>query len=708
MINRLLRGGASILATVSFAVPAMAQDMAPTVPDEQARGVEDIVVTAQRRAESLQDVPVAVTALTAEGVVDLGVVDTTTLTNAVPALNFQKTANGGVPFIRGVGNGNVAVGDESAVAVYVDGVYMPSIVGTLFSLSNIDQIEVLKGPQGTLFGRNATGGVIQITTRKPSYDPVMEASFGYANYDTVESKAYLSGGLGSQVALDLALYYRDQGKGWGYNTTLDRDVFKSRDFSARSKLVWEPSDATRITLAGDYNDSKDDVYYSLLPGSTGLDGVSTNMGFRTVQSTYPVEVSTEQGGASLTVESDFDWASLVSISSYRELSAFFTPDNDALGFGILNAELTQSGKSYAQELRLLSDLGSPVKWIVGGYFLHSTGGYHPIYLTGLAIAPADFVSIDSEQRTISYSAFGQVTVPITDSLNVTGGLRYTVDEQRIQYTQGSNFGAASGQAKARFSKLTPRISLDYRFSPDFMVYASYNKGFKSGLFNTVTPTDPPVRPATVDAYEVGFKSELFDGIVRLNGAAFYYDQKDLQLLQVQGALTIVVNAAESRVKGADFDVEVALTPQLTLRGGASFLDGEYTNYGDAPITTPNPLGGNIIVSGDARGLDTLRSPKFQSVLGVTWEPTGNLSFAANYNYNDSFAWDPDNRLRQPSYHMLNGSVGWKSDDERFGVRLWARNILGEKFYTFATASAFGDIGKPAEPATYGFTITVKN
>jgi iron complex outermembrane receptor protein len=471
--------------------------------------------------------------------------------------------------------------------------------------------------------------------------------------------------------------------------------------------VWDLS-STRITLAGDYYDADDDFTYLLLPGSVGLDGVTTYQGYDRASSTYPVEESTELWGGSLTIEHDMNWADLVAITSYRALDGYIAPDNDASAAPILNAAITQDQETYAQEVRLGSKPGSGVQWLVGIYLLHSEGGYIPIELTGAAILPATFLQVDSEQRTISYSAFSQATFPVAENLDLTLGLRYTLDEQKIQYTQATNFGAVSGDDEKNFSEITPRVSVEYQLAEDLLVYASYNKGFKSGLFNTVTPTDPPVKPATVDAYEVGLKSEWLDGRMRFNSSAFFYDQQDLQLLQVQGPLTIVVNAAESEVWGADFEIEYLVTADLSLRAGGTFLDTEYTSYPDAPITTRNPTGGNIITSGDASGNEAVRSPKFQGNLGVTYAFARDWQASINYAYMDSFAWDPDGRLTQPSYHLLNGSLGWTSADGRFGIKAWIRNALDEKYFTFGSATVFGDIANPAEPTTYGISISVKN
>ena len=235
-----------LLGGVCFASPALAQPSAapnppaaPQNPDDSAQ-LGDITITAQRDSQPLQDVPIAVTAVTADNLVSRGMTDTRSIGMSVPNLSLSENGVSVTPFLRGVGSNQSNPNDEPSVATYVDGVYIPSPTGNIFSFNNIERIEVLKGPQGTLFGRNATGGVIQIITRDPQHDPSLEASIGYGTHDILEGSAYATTGLGSDAAIDLAVVYDNNFDGFGRDIVRNQDIFRREEFAARSKLLITP------------------------------------------------------------------------------------------------------------------------------------------------------------------------------------------------------------------------------------------------------------------------------------------------------------------------------------------------------------------------------------------------------------------------------------------------------------------------------------
>lgn len=687
-------------------------DQAPAQADQAANDgvqLEEIVVIASRRAESLQDVPVAVTAVTADTVEALGISDTYSLASVVPGLTFTRTSGAGIPVIRGVGSTNSAMGDESSVSLYVDGVYRPFRYGSVFSFNNIARVEVLKGPQGALFGRNATGGVIQVVTLDPSQATAVEADFGYGTYETLTGSLYATTGLAENLAADIAVYGSNQGEGYGENLSLGFDTLQTKELNLRSKWLWDLTDRTRATVAFDYNYYREETPYTLLPGSIGADGVTTNEGFFNVRSSYPNFIRYNNRGVSFTLEHEFDAFDISSVSSYQRLTGVFFPDNDASEAEILTASLANTGRAFTEELQLTSAAGSPLQWILGGFFMSSKAGYESVRLSGAAIGPAPaFVDIAAIQETTSYAVFGQAAYEILTGLTVTGALRYTQDKQEIPFTITSNPGViAAGSQEAKFNKLTPRLVLDFQANDDTLLYASYNRGFKSGLFNTIAPTDAVVRPEVLDAYEVGAKLQLFDRRLRINGAAFFYKYKDLQLQQVVPAGVITVNAAAVESKGVDVDIDFAATSSLRLRAGFAYLDSEFTDFPDAPISSRNPAGGNIVVPGDAAGNVPGRAPKFQANAGAILDVTDNVAVNVNYNYNDGYFWEPDNRLKSPSYHLVNASIDWWNDTQTLGFTVWGRNLLDERYYAFVSGSALGDIASPAAPVTAGATLKLR-
>jgi len=712
--NALFPSTASLLLVAS---PAAAQQVAAPVADQGH--LEEIVVTAQRRSENLQKVPVSVTAITAATLAKQGVIDTSSLTLVVPGLDFSRELNGGTPFIRGVGNTTGAIGAEPSVATYVDGVYYPAAIGTLFSLNNIARIEVLKGPQGTLFGRNATGGVIQIITKDPSQTPSLSASLGYGSYNTVDGAAYATMGLTPTLAIDGAINFSNQGDGWGHNLTTGKDAFKTQDFGARSKLVWTPDSRTTVKLTGDYERTHSDVGVSLVfaPGSLGIDGTTTHAGFYNTFGNTPNDSITKQYGAALRVEYDLDWSRLVSISSARKLTSTLDLDSDGTPLTIVDGEISGFDRTLSQEVQLQSAPASRLKWIIGGFLYDDHAAYNPLQINGAAAAPFAYVANYAEQKTRSYAAFGQFTAPIDEATRITAGLRYTSDRREI--VANTDLGGAveiPSSNEATFNKLTWRFSVDHDFAQDILAYASYNRGFKSGTFNLGAPTDPAVRPEVLDAFEVGLKSELFNHSLRINLSGFYYDYNNIQLSKTVDTANIILNAAKAHIKGLDAEVNEIVSKAISLHLSGAYTDGHYVSFPDAPGYFPNvnasgqPTGGNFSIPVDASGNRTIRTPKYTANFGPNYHAEtaiGGFDFNVLYYYNSGFFWTADNIFKQPPYSIVNATIAWTGKSGQFGARVWVKNLFNEHYYSYGVEQSFGYQYSPAAPRTIGVTFNVK-
>ena len=266
------------------------------------------------------------------------------------------------------------------------------------------------------------------------------------------------------------------------------------------------------------------------------------------------------------------------------------------------------------------------------------------------------------------------------------------------------------RASKNFPKTTYRAALDYALTENVLAYGSVSRGFKSGTFNLLRPGDAPVKPEVLDDYEVGLKNEFLDRKVRLNVDGFFYNYKDIQLERIINGPFVTVNAAAAHIYGAEAELDTAVTSHFTIQGGFSYLHGRYTSFPNAPISSPNPAGGNNSVDGDATGNVTIHTPKFKTNIGGTYKMDtliGQLELAANYSWTSRYYWDPDNRISQAPYSIVNSSLGWTSADSRFGVKLWVRNALNEHYATCATTAANGDTYAPAPPATYGITFNVR-
>ncbi len=714
-IARLLLSCASCVALCARADPSATAD----VPGQ----LEEVVVTAQHRAEDSQTVPLSIASLSATELRNAGVTNSVSLSEAVPGLMFMQGANAATPFIRGVGSTTSSVGSESAVATYIDGVYVSSINGTLFELNNVDHVEVLKGPQGTLFGRNATGGVVNIVTPDPAFAPSSALQVGYGNYDTAAASFYGTTGLANNVAADLALYGRDQSAGWGTARVSGDPTFTRKHVGGRSKLLWRPGERTRIVLAADYDRARneDGLGYHLWPAAVGTDGVSTYHAF---YDTYddPNDFSdVSQTGVSLTARQDFSAIRLVSITSSRNLDGYFSLDQDATPLVVVRSSISQHDRTLTQEVQLLSQDGASLPWIAGVYYYDDSSAYDPLASQGSIVAPLDRRETWSSQHSKSRAAFAQITPEIASGTHLTLGARYTRDERSVTGSTLGFSGAtvtllAGASQETSWNKTTWRLALDHNFSSNVMAYVSADRGFKSGVYNLVSYAAPPVRPETIDAYQLGVKSELAEHRLRLNATAFYYDYQDMQLQKILAGSTVLINAAGAVMKGLDADLSWRPTDAFTVSGGVSLMSGHYTDFRDAPFFTPivdsagRPLGGNRQSVGDATGLDTVRTPDRTATLGAEYRfPIlgRSLLVAAHYSYNSGFAWDPDNRLQQPSYDVVNLSIAWSAANDAWGARLWSRNLTGTRYCAYSASRTLLDSCSPAPPRTYGIAVELR-
>ena len=717
----LIASASSIIFVLSaYASPLPADVSSATVVENSPSELSEIVVTSQRRSENLQTIPLSVTAATAGELLNEGVTDTASLSLAVPGLSYTLGGNSATPFIRGVGTTIVSVGNEASVATYVDGVYISSINAQLFELANIDRIEVMKGPQGTLFGRNATGGVIQIITKDPSLTPSADVNVGYGNYDTTSGSFYGTTGLGENVAVDLAVYGKNQADGWGTDLVTGQPTFTRHDFGARSKLLWIPADGTRILIAADYNRTRneDGLGFHIVPPGVGIDGVTRYNGFYNTYDDPNDHTDVRQSGLSLKLEQSLAAARLVNITSWRNVNGFVLLDQDATPLEVVRAPYLQHDRTITEEVHLLSKDGASLPWIAGIYYFEDLSSYDPLGLTGEVAAPLDEIQIWSAQKSRSYAAFGQVTPEIATDTHLTLGARYTKDERAVA---GSTLGllatgtsrlAAASQSTS-WSKPTWRAALDHQFTPNIMGYVSYDRGFKSGVYNLLTYSAPPVAPETLDAYQFGIKTEFADHRMRVNAAAFYYDYKNIQVEEVSTGAINLVNAAAATMKGIDVDFAFLPIDAVTVRGGFEMISGHYTNFKNAPFYSPTlgpsgaPVGGNTQSVGDATGFDTVRTPKGTANVSVAYRvpaPRGALSFVVSDYYNSGFSWDPDDRLRQSSFELVNASVDWNAPKNGWSVRLWGSNLTGTHYCAYATGQTLLNSCAPAPPRTYGITL----
>ena len=700
---------------------------ATSPPAADNNTVSDIVVTAQRRSENLQDVPIAITAATAAMLQARGVSSTRDLIAAIPSLTILATAGYLQPRIRGIGNTALGAGFEGGVAIYVDGVYQASAQANLFSLQNIDRVEVLKGPQGTLFGRNTTGGLIQIITREPSENFGGTVALTAANYKDFTGDLYLTGGLARNLAMNFTAHVESQGRGWGTNLATGGDSYRVyHDVSLRSSLLFRPAAGTEIRVNGDYEDDRNNISSSikLAPGTGFRFPLHPILNTWDTSSDIQPYSQLTGGGIDGHVRQDLGFASLVSITAFRKSRYQSSFDGDGTSIPLVNPINILRDQQFSQEVQLASKVSSRIKWLVGGFYFNATSKYDPseglllgVQRPNSPLGPVTGSITYASLGTRSLSAYGQATAPIGGTTNLTLGFRYTSERKGIgdisTYTVFALLpspvaGVPVAGRSVQYSRPTWRVSLDHRFSPELLIYASYNRGFKSGGFNGQFPTDNPFLPESIDAYEFGAKTDLLGRRLRIDAAAFYYDYTNIQVSKFIGQQTSYYNGAAARVYGIDADFEARLTQNLSLSGGLTLLHDRFTSFPNAVIST-QVLTGIVITTGSAEGNRLPATPDFSStVTGNYHVPLGfaQLALDASYTYNAGYFTQPDNILRQPAYNLVSVGAGLNFHNG-LSARAWVRNLLDTKVYNTLQAGSFDSVVSYQAPRTYGITVTAK-
>jgi iron complex outermembrane receptor protein len=703
-----------ISVAAAFAIPAHSQTQ-PSGVDSSDSGLQEIVVVAQRRSENLQAIPLTVNVVSGDSLANRGVVDIRDLGQVVAGLQIPVIGISSAPFLRGVGSQDVNVNAEPSVALYVDGVYIPAGNGAAtLGLNNVDHVEVIKGPQGTLFGRNAVGGVIQVITRTPQQAPSLEISAGYGNYNTPTGSLYVTSGITSTLAFDFAAKVIDQEQGWGRDVTTGLETYMQKESDVAASLLFTPSDATAVRLQLDFGHTDGSLHdYQLTPGTIGANGVPALAQGYDTQGDHPNIEITQQEGASLHITQDLGFAQGVSITSIRRTNSKLHEDVDATAAPLFNADFYYSVQDETQEFQLQALPASRVHWIAGVYLYHNRAQYVNTDLYGDNFGGA-VIQFNVGQITDAWAGYTQATTEVFANTDLTAGVRYSHDERRADPTEEQIIGTPIMLFPDRTessSKVTYRLALDHAFTEDLHSYASFNTGFRSGGFQLFNIGTAPFLPETLTAYEVGLKSELFQRTLRLNFAAFYYDQKDIQVTVLPpSGPQYITNAAAATLKGLDFDFEARAMRNLTVTGGGEFLDGKYDNF---PGAVSQPISGfppTPPTTFNAKGNTTVNSPRFVGNLALNYSVetgVGAFTLVPSVSYSDTFFWSADNRNIESPYWLVNTKLMWSSSDGRYGASLWGRNLTKAYYHTEVTTSADGTLNVPGEPRTYGFTVNAK-
>jgi iron complex outermembrane recepter protein len=716
-------GLVAIIGLGPWAGAASAADMAATSSEDQGT-LAEIVVTAQKRAENLQDVPIAISTVSGNQLAALAATNITAIADMTPGLQMTTTQGSLAPHIRGVGSDIPNV--ENSVALYLDGVYVASPSAALLSLNNVQQIETLKGPQGTLFGRNATGGALLVETRDPTESFSSDMDVSYGNFQTSMLNGYVAGGLAPDLAADLAVHVSNQNEGYGRNLDTGSDVYQTNlDLALRSKWVWAPTDSDTVHLIFDFARrygsaaTADYIPSGTYPSVLQYPPVTTLVPHPYDMNTFldPSD-SLDSGGVSLRLDHLMSWAKLVSISAYRQQSFDvqfditltpatsireplpFPPYEVIIPLPTVNA--LSNDKQVSQEFQLVSPDNSALPWLTW-----VTGLY---YFYDLAQQVNSFAEVETN----SYSGFGETHIEFLPGTHLTLGLRYTDEEKALSVTPGYTGAPLTPSPTTWFSKLTYRLGLDHKFNNGVMIYASNNLGFKSGGYNSTQPSLPQFNPETLKAYEVGAKTEFLDHKVRLNSAAFYYDYTDIQLTKLTTNNQVqFYNGPAATSYGADLDLTAQVTQGLRLDLGASYIHDRFTSA--TPLVqynVPNPPfpGGSTPFFASADGNQLPDTPQWTANLGLSYQiptPTGDWTLDAQYLHNSGWFAEADNQLRQPAYDNVNTGLHWHVNNGPYTISLWCRNLTNALVYTSAAGNFLASLAQYAPPRTYGIEFSAQ-
>lgn len=746
---RLICAGTGIgLATGAQAALAQAAGDTEESLEKENVGVTDIIVTATRRSESLQNVPAAITAIQGDELQKLGVKDAFGIVSQTPNM-FVDSANGARSAprfnLRGVGTNDFTASAVPSVGVYFDDVFIASTYGQGVPLFDLDRVEVLRGPQGTLWGKNTTAGAVNILSRPPGGTLNGYARISYGNYNNREVEGALGGDIidGKLAArLSFITAARD---GLYRNVVTGAKGNSFEDTAARFQLQWDPSDTISARLILTARDEHEEQYFMM----DGINADGSNfLGYKNPSresfgSDVPSPIVNKTRGATLKVQADLGFADLASISSYFDNRFHARADLDASPLVFGGADYSINTHQMTQELRLTSPQSRSLRWILGAYYLFEHLENQNV--VSFPNIPGFSTARLIQQDTSSAAIFANVEYDVFDKFTLIGGLRYTTERKSpnilvgsfdpsptdpYNFNQGSNFSPfVDTSLKDTVRKFTWDLTARYQFNPAVQVYARAASGFKSANFNFAifAPADVSVaRPETLVSYEMGLKSTWFDRKLQVNLTGFYYDYKDYQIpVFVQGIALQYANAKKATVKGFEVEIVARPTNALTLRLSGGYSDAHFGDFPNA--SAPGEVNSGLPF--DASGQRLPRSPRGTASALLRYEApvgSGTFNFQTDWNYVGDVKFDTwteasnlsaapgyaaslgrmRSTLEQQGYLLGNARVGYRFADDRAELSLWVKNITDRYYKT--NAYNFFSLGVTGftrgDPRTFGATL----
>jgi iron complex outermembrane recepter protein len=700
------------LAALLIAAPSLCITTAAVYAEESAepaRGaIEEVIVTAERRESSLQKTPVAISVFSEEFLKDSSVRSIQDVAPYSPGLSYTQVSNFPQLNMRGIGLEQINMGGEPGVAFHIDGVYVarPFVNDAVFL--DLERVEVLRGPQGTLYGRNATGGSVNLISNGPSDAFESEVSATLGDYDRVRLTAMASGPLGRPEVRGRISAVSDERDGYLDNLADGKSLEDSQVRSVRGELDFDLSNSLTLAIAGDYM-KQDDKGPMFRPGD--IPGTAALFGGRLTGDPWkvfvdgPSDQEVEASGLSARLSWDLENFSLTSLTGYRRSSFDLNSDLDGTDFFLVNEDLHEDATQFSQEFQIASVRDDGLQWLVGAYFFHEDADLDYIFPIPLFGTTIRFVS---EQETTAYALFGQASYAITDRLTLTAGLRYSDDEKKGS-TEQTFFVVGNVDIDDSWQAWTPRIVADYRLTDTSFAYVSIARGFKAGGINTGSLQTAAYDPEYVWNYEIGLKSRYFDDRLQTNIAAFYYNYDDLQVTQFAVGRTFIENAADAKGRGIEIEATALFGAHMSLHVAAAYLDTEFAQY--EALDTFRPQLGVL----DLEGNELPRAPNFKaSVVAQYDQPLssgGMLSTRLEYQHQDDFYFTSFNTgyANGGRFDLLNARIAFTSPGQRWELAAFGKNLTDEEYELATTVSGInaGTLELYGAPRTYGFEARLR-
>ena len=749
----LVAAGLAILGSAAGA-DGPAQETSTT----ELGSLDEVVVTAQRRSEKMVDVPISITAISAAQLATANVQDLSDIQQITPALRFDTQSGFFQPSIRGIGTNITTSGGGSNVGIYVDGFYSPNPLAADFQLMDVTNIQVLKGPQGTLFGHNTTGGAILVTTAEPSTDPHAEAKVSYGSFNAQRYQLYGTTGLTDRVAVDVEGLLS---KGNGFVTNIvddDNHVGAYDNWTVRGGLKVEFSDKLSALLRYTHSEVNDpspvmtnsntDTTIDPTTGKPWGIQTPTPPGLYTTNPNQVAEflppISTVDSDiAQLTIKADLDFANLTSYSQYRQENENLSTSANITGVPIFQEGLPVADLTFSQEFLLASKPGPRLQW-TGGFFFFSNRDDYTIFVDN-DIETTGRIHLGANGTvTQSYAGYFDSTYELTPQLFLTAGLRYSHDLVKDAYYEQYYTNTEIPVPGISSNKVTPRAVLRYKPTDESSIYASYTEGYKAAIIdvggscsNGPAYICNPVKPEDVHAFEVGYKLESH----RLSNevAAFYDDYKNLQVtVKYLATQAYILNAAQSKIYGLEDELHFNVAEHVDVNAGGAWTHARYETFGTtlpgggvvgAPIYASCPANPAtlppVYASSCGPGTfayeitDTIvhdtpltHSPDYTATLGARYTTgmldSGEYATSGNLYYSSKFYFSPSGtQFLQPSYTTLNLRAQWTHPSEKYTAALYVDNVTNERYRLQVQQGIYGFGAEWSPPVTWGVELGAK-